>query len=231
MNRRLKAIIIVIVALAVLSELLLPWAAGAFMANGMKQLTAAEDVTVKAVKTPAVSMVNGRFDRVLVNAVNAKIDKFVFNELTLALENVKINMGALLGQRTLVIDSVQNIDLTAVISQEELSRYLNQAVKGVRGAEVTIGGGKVRITSSYLLAGIASMSITLEGRIVGDGHKLKFVTDQFLLNNAGGKNISGSFLAGIPLVDLRKLPFGVEIKAVTMEDGKVTVHADNRPPQ
>jgi hypothetical protein len=123
---------------------------------------------------------------------------------------------------------VQDIDLTAVITQDELSRFLNQNVKGVKGAVVTINAGKVQVTSNFALGSLASLAITLEGKIAGDGQKLKFVTERFLLNNNMVGNIGGSVLTEIPLVDLKKLPFGVSVRVVNMEDGKVTIFADNR---
>ncbi|MDR3590964.1 MAG: LmeA family phospholipid-binding protein [Negativicutes bacterium] len=228
MNKRLRIGLIIVLVVVAASELLLPSLVGRLVARGMVGATAAEEISAKVVKRPAVLMLGGGFDRVFIHAVNARIDKITFAELDTALENLDLDMAALITRRTVAVRSVQDIDLTAVISQEELSRFLNQNVKGVRNAVVTVNAGKVQVTSSFGLGSLASVAITLEGKVAGDGQKLKFVTERFLLNNTMVGNIGGSVLTEIPLVDLKKLPFGVVVRAVNMEDGKVTIFADNR---
>jgi len=228
-NKRLRIGLIIILVVVATSEFLLPSLVGKLVARGMTNATGSEEISAIVVKRPAVAMLlGGSFDRVFLHAVNARIDKITFAELDTALENIDLDMAALITRRTVVVKSVQDIDLTAVITQEELSRYLNQNVKGVRGAVVTINAGKVQVTSNFGLGPLASVAITLEGKIAGDGQKLKFVTERFLLNNTMVGNIGGSVLTEIPLVDLKKLPFGVGVRVVNMEDGKVTIFADNR---
>jgi hypothetical protein len=226
-DKRLRIGLIIILVVVAASEFLLPSLVGRLIARGMSNATGTEEVSAKVVKSPAVAMLGGSFDRVFIHSVNARIDKITFAELDTALENIDLDMVSLITRRTVVVRSVQDIDLTAIISQDELSRFLNQNVKGVRGAAVTINAGKVQVTSNFALGSLASLAITLEGKIVGDGQKLKFVTERFLLNNTTVGNIGGSLLTEIPLVDLKKLPFGVEVRTVNMEDGKVTIFADN----
>lgn len=228
MNKRLRIGLIIVLVIIAASEFLLPAAVSKLVARGMSASAGTEEVSVKVVKRPAVTMLGGSFDRVFIHAANARIDKITFAELDTAMENLNLDMGALIGRRELVVQSVRDIDLTAVITQDELSRFLNQNVKGVRNAAVTVNSGRVQVTSNYALGSFASVAITLEGRIVGDAQRLKFVTERFMLNNTSVGNIGGSVLTEIPLVDLKKLPFGVTVRAVNMEDGKVTIFADNR---
>ena len=175
MKKRLSILIITVVILLAASEAALPWLVGSFLAKGLAKTAGTDDITAKVIKRPAVAMFDGRFDNVLVRALNAKIDKLTFSELDIALENAKVDMGALLGQKSLVLQSVGGIDLTAVVTQEELARYLNQSVKGVKNAAVVIEGGKVKITGNYSIGPVAALAVTLEGRVAGDGQKLKFV--------------------------------------------------------
>ncbi|MDR3560149.1 MAG: DUF2993 domain-containing protein [Negativicutes bacterium] len=228
MNKRTGiALIVILVAVIVISELLLPRLVASFIARGMSGPAGTDDITVMVAKKPGVAMLGGSFDRVFIHAVNAKIDKITFAELDTALENLSLDMPALVSRKALVVQSVQNIDLTAVISQDELSRFLNQNVRGVKNAVVAVGAGKVRITSNFALGAFASVAITLDGKIAGDGQKLKFVTERFMLNNTMVGNIGGSVLTEITLVDMKKLPFGVAVRSISMDDGKVTIYADN----
>jgi hypothetical protein len=228
--KRMKIIIIAIIALVVAGEIFMPWLVSGLIARGMSGATGSDRVTAEVAKRPALLMFDGRFDSVRIHAYDSKVDKIVFAELDATLKDVALDMPTLITQRKVAVRGVRDIDLTAVITQEELSRFLNQSVKGVKNAKVVIESGKVNVSAGFLLGQIASIAITLEGKVVGDGYRIKFVTDRFLLNNTAVGNIGGSVLTEIPLVDLRKLPFGVKAREVVMDAGRITIAADNKTP-
>jgi hypothetical protein len=228
--KRLSIIVLLILALAVAGEFAMPWLVGGLVARGMSGATGSDKVTAQVPKRPAVLMLDGRFDSVDIRAQDARVDKITFARLDAALKDVALDMPVLLGQRRVAVKTVRDIDLTAVITQEELSRYINQSVKGIKNAQVTVGSGGVKVGANFALGQIASLAIALDGKVVGDGHRIKFVTERFLLNNTAVGNIGGSVLTEIPLVDLRKLPFGVKARQVTMDNGRITIMADNKNP-
>ncbi len=228
--KRLAVITLIILALAVAGEFAMPWLVGSLVARGMGGATGSDDITAEVAKRPAILMLDGRFDSIVIRARDARIDKITFAQLDAALQDVALDMPVLLGQRRVAVKTVRDIDLTAVITQEELSRYINQTVKGIKNAQVAIGSGAVKVSANFALGQIASLAIALDGKIVGDGYRIKFVTDRFLINNTAVGNIGGAVLTEIPLVDLRKLPFGVKTRQVTMDNGRITIMADNRTP-
>lgn len=228
MPKRLSVIMVVVLVLILAEELLLPRTVGGLVARGMVDATGTDQVVAEVAGRPAFLMLGGRFDDIRILAQNAQIDKIKFAELDATLRNVELDMGTLISRRTIVVKTVRDIDLTAVITREELTRYLNQSVKGIKNATVTMNGGKVQVSANLILGQLASLAVTLDGKVVGDGQKIKFVTDRFLLNNTVIGNIGGTVLTEIPLADLKKLPFGVEVRSITSENDKITIHADNR---
>lgn len=226
--RRFGVVVLIVFAAVLAAELAIPWLVGSLVAKGMTGLTASDRVTAEVEKRPALLMFGGRFDSVRIRAADARVDKIVFAELDAVLRDVALDMGALLARKGVVVQSVRDVDLTAVITQEELGRYLNQSVKGIRNAKVTVNDGKVQVGANFILGQIASVAITLEGRITADGQRIKFVTDRFMLNNTMVGNIGGTVLTEVQLVDLSKLPFGVSARQVKMDNGRVTILADNR---
>ncbi len=228
--KRLTVIILLIIAVIVVGEVAMPALVGGLIARGMSGATGSDRVTAQVAKRPAILMLDGRFDSIRIHAYDSKVDKITFAELDATLKDVAIDMPTLISQRKVAVRGVRDIDLTAVITQEELSRFLSQSVKGVKNAQVKIEPGKVNVSANFLLGQIASIAIGLDGKVVGDGHRIKFVTDHFLLNNTAVGNIGGAVLTEIPLVDLRKLPFGVKAKSVVMDAGRITITADNRTP-
>jgi hypothetical protein len=230
MSKRLIVVVaVLLVLLAAASEAMLPTVLSEFVAQSMRGLINADHVNVRLEKHPAVLMLGGNFDAITASATNVKIDKIMFSEMLVVLKEVQLDTKALLSQHQMALQSVGNIDLMASVTQEELARFLNQSVKGVKNAVVSITPEKTQVTSQFVLGGFANVAITLDGKVVSDGQKIKFVTERFLLNNVLVGNIGGSLLGEIVLADLKKLPFNVSIREVVMENGKVTVYTDNHP--
>jgi len=226
-GKRLTVVIVLVLILVVAIELFLPMMMSNAVNQGLMSLTGSNQVVAKLTKKPAVLMLGGNFDSIQIKAQHAKIDKFVFTEMNIALTNAQLDMGKLISNRVVDLQSVDDVDIIAVVGQDELANYLNQSVKGVKNAVVVITPDKVKASSTFAVGGVVSVAVSLEGKIVSDGQMLKFVTDKFLINNMSTGNIGGSLLTEIPLVDVNKLPFHVNIRDIAMENGKVTLYLDN----
>lgn len=227
MGKRLIFVVLLVMVLLVASELLLPKIMSTVVQQGMMSLTGSDRVEANLTKRPALLMLGGQFDQISIQADHAKIDKFVFSQMSIMLKHAQLNMSKLVSNRVVDLQSVDDVTIAAVVAQDDLAQYLNHAVKGVKNAVVVITPDKVKASSTFALGGFANVAVSLEGRIVGDGQKIKFVTDRFLINNTLTGNIGGALLTEIPLVDLNKLPFNVTVRDIVMETGKVTIYLDN----
>ncbi|WP_425058463.1 hypothetical protein SCACP_31150 [Sporomusa carbonis] len=211
-------------------EVVLPKLVSDAVAQGLRDMTGSKQVSAKVDKSPALFMLGGKFDRVAADAGDVKVDKLTFRTMHIRLTGVDVDIRSLLANRTLVLQKVDAIELTAAITQEEVAALLNNSVKGVKNAVVAITPGRVEVSSALNFGGFARVDVKLEGRIVGDreNRRIKFITDKFWLNNTPVGNIGGSLLTEVPLVDLKKLPFGVNVRDVVMEQGQVVIYTDNR---
>ena len=228
MSKSLKYILVLLLLLAVALEMVLPTVVSHLVAQGMVKVTQSDNVTATLEKRPAFLMLGGSFDGVQLAACNVKTGRIAFHEMQVNLQQVQLNMGKLISQRQVEFQKLGDIQVRAVITQEEIARYLNQSVKGVKNAQVTITPEKVRAASGFSLGGFMNVNIGLEGHIAGDGQRIKFVTERFFVNNLQTGSISGATLTEIPLVDLNKLPFQVGVRSIVLEEGRVILHLDNR---
>jgi hypothetical protein len=227
MKKWLSIILIVVLFLLVAAEFVLPQMVQGLVASSMGRMVPSGEITTEVAKHPAVAMLVGQFGQMSVQAEHVKIDKVVFDHMDVNLDTVELDMGALVRDGKVVIKSAKHMYLTAVITQEELARYLNESAKGVKNAVVTVKDGRVQLVGALSLGPIATMAVTVEGKVVGDGQKIKYVSDHFLINSSSIGQLGGGPLAEIQLVDLKKLPFGVVVRTITMADGKITIIADN----
>lgn len=228
--RRFTTILLFVVMVLAAVEVILPKLVSDAMAQGLRELTGSKQVSARVDKTPAVLMFDGSFDRVTAAVSEFKTEKITFREVQLNLTDVKVDIQSLLANRKLVLEQVKDVELTAIIGQEELAAYLNNSVKGIKNAKVAITPEKVQVSSALTLGGIARLDIRLEGRIVSDreNRRITFVTERFWLNNSPVGNIGGSLLTELPLVDLKKMPFNVNVREVVMEENQIILYTDNK---
>lgn len=229
MNKRLFLLLCAAAAIVFAGiTLLLPQLVSLAVARGMQGALHSNQVTAQVQKNPSFLMLDGQFDSVRLTAKDAKPDKLTFSDMQADLSGVKVDMVELAASRRVVLREVKEASLTASVTQEELERYVNQSVKGIKNAKVTIQGGKVQVGGTFGLGQIAQMTITLEGRVVADQQKIKLVTEKILLNNSRVGSVGGSLLADIQLVDVRTLPFGVTVREIAADQGNLTIYADNK---
>jgi len=228
MKRWFAGLLAIGLLLVIAAQFLLPWLVSGFVARSVGDQIRAEQITAKVTKTPALLMLGGKFDEVAISAVKAQIGRIVFQEMSIVASAAAIDMTALLRDRRFVMESAGKIELSGVITQEELSRYLNANVKNVKNAVVTVRDGRVAIDAQLVIIGPIAVKVTLDGRIVGDDRQIRFVTEQFSLNDGLAGNISGALLTEIPLADLKQLPFAVGVREIVMEQGRIIVYMDSR---
>lgn len=229
MNKRLFITLVaaVVIVLAGLT-LFLPQIVSQAVAQGMRGVLHSNQVTAQVEKSPSFLLLDGQFDKIRLSAKDARPDKLSFSDMQADLSGVKLDMAELVSSRRVVLREVKEASLTAAVAQDELARYLNQTVKGVKNAKVTVQAGKVQVAGTFGIGQIAQMTVTLEGRVVIDGQKIKMVTERILLNNAQVGSLGGSLLSDIQLVDVKSLPFGVTVREIVADQGKLTIFADNK---
>lgn len=226
MAKGLKVWLVVLAVLVLAAEAILPAALSDMLAKSAQKMTSSDSVNVEVSGRPAIFMLGGHFAKLAVNAQNAKLDKIVVSRLQAEFDNIQLDIAALTN-RQLVIKSVDAINMEAAITQEELARYINANVKGAKDAKVVVTPQGVKVTSRLALGNITTIEVNLEGQIVTDDQKMKFKTQKFAVNNSLVGNFGGAMLTEIPLLDLKKLPFGVTVREIQTDTGVVKIYADN----
>lgn len=229
MAKRLTILGGIIIILIVFSQLLLPSALSEIVAGAVMPLLNTEKVEARVEKFPAVWMIDGQFDRITVKARDAQADKVMFDELELDLDHVRIDIGNLVRQRKLTMQSAENITLRGVIAERELASMINKTVKGAKNAAVRITPGKIEVKSDFSLGGVLRATVALEGKIIALDDQIVFKTEQFAIDNSMLGKFGGAVFTDLVLLDLKKLPFDVSVKDVVLEDGRTVIYANNHP--
>jgi len=231
MLKRLNLILLIIGVLVIGAEFFLPKTLTNIVTQGLSSAVSSRELSAKLTKSPAVLMLAGRFSSIVMDAKDAKIDKILIHDIHVSMKDIELDMSKLFLEKKIALKKAGDIKLTAVINQGDLANYLNTSVKGVNNASVTITPEKTVVGSQWTIGGLAKIDVRLEGKIISEKEKIKFIPDQFLINSSSVNTSSlfgGTLMSEIVVLDSSKLPFGVAVRDVIMQNGKVIINADNK---
>jgi len=231
LKRVLVVAFILFVALAALSELVLPRA----IARGVEEALAARfgeeadyDVTLKSY--PSVRMLLGDLDKVSVVSTNIATADIILSKLAVTLEDASVDLRALLADRDLVVSRATRGEVTITVTAANLRDYLAANVPELKDPDVLITADAVAIAGRLSVAG-RDVAVAFAG--------------QFLLTDADtvGLDIQSFSVNDVPVpdvfietwlevmsdpdlsLDLSSFPLPVTGKEVTLEDGRLIIEA------
>ena len=230
MIKRFLLFLLVLIGITFALQLALPSIVSSFLENKMANYVQSDSIKIKAEKAPAYHMLVGNFDTITLDAKNTQIDKITFKSMHIVLNEVKLDETVLLQEKKAVLKEVGLITLKAILTEKEISTYLNANVKGLQNAIVSIEtDNKATISGELTIGGFTAVGLKLQGRIIKDGKKAKFMPEQFSINDkkVGDSIVKGNILSEITILDASKLPFNVTIKEIISEKGQIIINADN----
>ena len=214
-----------ILALVAFSEVITPFTASLLLDRALSKATPAKQMGVSARSFPGITMWLGQFDSVKAAAEGAVIDGLTVQEVRIALDGARMDMADLVMKNRVTVKEVRNLELVMKVTEKDLEGYIGARVKEAKNTSVKITADKIQLRSEIDLV-IAKIAVAVDGRIVGDAKSIRFVSDKLEMKNSGGINF-GALFGEIPLVDLSRLPFKAGVRKVVMEQGSITITADN----
>lgn len=225
MGKRISILIGIVVLAAAFCQLLLPGIIGGNLANRIKEVARAENVTANVRAMPGFMLLAGQMDNLDVVVDNAWLGDIQVSRLTLHGENLQVDYSALDSRDGSAIQSADNLELTGVITQQALQDMLVKKMEKVDNLHVQMDADKISATGQVKLLGRMA-DITLEGKVLPENGGLYFHMTRLDIRNAVlGQAVLGNFFGDILIFDLYNSPIRAEIDDVQQQAGQVTIKA------
>lgn len=236
MRKFLILIGVLIVILAVLSEIVLPQILTGMLKTKIAEFTYSQEVDLSIDSSPRFMIAAGRVDEIHSEVKNGKIGELETTDLTLNGEKVVVDMPALLfgdktndtGKRKQVEDylkSIGKVEMVGVVSEENLKNFLEHKVSQLENLELKMKQDEITAVSSVKIMG-RSADIELSGTIIADDGNLYFRMTKLNVKNALLRHVQlDRFFGDIKIADADKLPIGLKFDNVEMQEGQAIVTA------
>ena len=235
MRKFLTIIGLLIIILAVLTEIVLPQILTGMLKDKIAQLTASQEVELSIDSSPRFMIATGRVDEVRSNVINGKIGELETTNLTLEAQNVQVNMSELLfmdksespHKKTIedYLKSIGKVKMTGVITEDNLKHFLENRVSQLENLQLKMTPEQITATSNVSIMG-RSADLELSGTIIADGGDLYFHMTKLNAKNALLRHVQlDRFFGDIKIASAEKLPIGLKFENVELQDGQALLTA------
>lgn len=210
-------------AAAVTAQILVPRVAEAYLARAVAGLVPEhEGVTVEVEGVSALSLLQGRLERVRLEVARPRVQGVAFAWLALRGEGVRLDVGEL-RERRLAIRDADNLVVEAAWTGEQLTAYVRSQLPDVTDVTVELLPSAVRVRGGVRVLG-RSVQASAVGTVEPAGTTgFRFVPDAIEVEGVALPEPL-VFAAGALLewhLDLSPLPFAVRIESIDVADGYV----------
>ena len=224
--RKIRLIIVaVLVVLIGFSMVLLPSIISSQIESRLAQKINADAINAAVDTSPDFMLLFGQVDTINISADNIILDKIKLKNLTLNGRDVQISVADLLLARRLVVSSAQDLTVTGVIDENNLTELLNEKVDKVSDIRAKISPDGVEATGQISFLG-QKAAVHVKGHVLIEGEDLIFrITDADTQSSLFGK-IGLSFTKDIPIANSSSLPLdGMRFTNVEQQNGQVLIAA------
>ncbi|HEY3313945.1 MAG TPA: DUF2993 domain-containing protein [Bacillota bacterium] len=229
MRRIIVLTVVFFLALALVTELVLPSVIARGVAGGLRSALGPGDFKVQLKAYPSLKMLTGRFDQITIESTNVQSAGLVIDQLTATISQVQVNLRDFLAKK-ITVNRGSSVDVKLTISEKNLKQYVMADVKGVKDPRLVIEPGKV-VAGGYLTFGGKDYFVVSEGRfVVKDGGKIGLELFKLAIDDqelpAGLISKVMQLIGGPDLfIDMYKFPIPLEAKEVQMNQGNLVIVA------
>ena len=229
MRKVLLGFVIILAAVALLAQFILPAIATSAIKAKVVSRLSTDDVDVSMQSAPNVLLAIGDIDKMNIVVHRATIGAVYLRDLTLQGKKVHIDMASFLEDQAVSVSHAEQLSLRGVIGENELRRVLEEKISRLDNVEVRITPDGITATANTKLFG-RKADIVLTGKVVEDEGTLFIKMTSLNIKNAliGTAKLDDMF-GNIELLKAEKMPMGLKITNIVHQDGEVIIEAERRP--
>jgi hypothetical protein len=218
-RKRWLIVLIVIAAVCFAPGAVLRWKIGQSVEAKMPELIGPARSYSVAVSGGLFEIIRGRIDKLDICANDVKLPNgLVLDQLDADLKGIRFKPDQ-------TVTDVKTTDFAAIVTEKNLSDFLEGTRSDMRGAKVSLDGGKLCLSASPRVFA-ARTPVSIEGTLkIVNGSRLNLVLNRCV---ARGICVPGFIKGRImhdlnPVLDTEQMGIGAKLNSVEISNGAITV--------
>ena len=216
MKKFLLFLLVLIIALVVASQFLLPSFIGSRIESQLNETLKPTAQTVNVEAQPAFKILYGEVDRVYGTLENIKLGKLNFASFRFDAKQILVNPISLLAS--------QQIDIDGTINKADLGTFLsNEAGSDIQDVQVDISKDNISLTGKMNVGMVFKGDVKLDGNLELKGNTLLFSPKKFTINGATIPGMTSNVLESTQIYDFNNFPIPVKAESLTVDNGEILI--------
>ncbi|MBR5914235.1 MAG: LmeA family phospholipid-binding protein [Selenomonadaceae bacterium] len=234
MKKFLAAILILVVVIAVASEIILPRVVTNLLKEQIVKATHAQEVELILDATPNAKILIGDVDKIYGTASRSKIGDVPFEALTLDAEKISVDISEIISptpslndnQRAdKILKSAGRIELSGIVTEEGLRDFIEHKVDKLDKAQIKITENEASASGQIKVLG-KTADVDIAGNFFLDDGNIYFRATRLDIRNTLVRNVQiDRYLGEVKILESSQLPIGLKFSSVQMRDGDVLITA------
>ena len=212
MKKFLLFLLVLIIALVVASQFLLPSFIGSRIESQLNE-------TLKP-----TAQTYGEVDRVYGTLENIKLGKLNFSSFRYDAKQIFVNPISLLASQQIDIVSVGNASIDGTINKADLATFLsNEAGSDIQDVQVDISKDNISLIGKMNVGMVFKGDVKLDGNLELKGNTLLFSPKKFTINGATIPGMTSNVLESTQIYDFNNFPIPVKAESLTVDNGEILI--------
>lgn len=224
MKKFLLFLLVLIIALVVASQFLLPSFIGSRIESQLNETLKPTAQTVNVEAQPAFKILYGEVDRVYGTLENIKLGKLNFASFQYDAKQILVNPISLLASQQIDIVSVGTASIDGTINKADLATFLsNEAGSDIQDVQVDISKDNISLTGKMNVGMVFKGDVKLDGNLELKGNTLLFSPKKFTINGATIPGMTSNVLESTQIYDFNNFPIPVKAESLTVDNGEILI--------
>lgn len=224
MKKFLLFLLIVVVAILVAAQILLPKYVESRIQDELNKALQPDSQVVSVEAQPGFKLLYGEADHVYGTLENVRLGKLNFSSFHYDASQILVNPISLLATQTVDVLNVGNATIDGTVTSGDLSTYLSSQVGGdMKDVQVNIGKDKIILSGEMNIGMILRGTVQLEGNLELKGNSLVFSPKRFTLNGATIPGMTSNVLEQTEIYDFNNFPIPVQAERLIVDNGEIHI--------
>ena len=224
MKKFLLFLLVLIIALAVATQFLLPSYISSRIEKQLNDSLKPSAQSVNVESQPGFKLLYGEADHVYGSLDNVKLGKLNFATFQYDAKQILVNPISLLASQDIDVISVGNASIDGTVTNSDLASFLStQAGSEIKDVNVTINKDNISLTGQMNVGMVFKGDVKLDGNLELNNNKLLFSPKKFTINGATIPGLTSNVLEDTEIYDFNNFPIPVKADTLTTDNGQIRI--------
>lgn len=223
MKKFIIFLLILVVAILVAAQFLLPNFVKSQLETEIKSKLNPDATTLVVESTPAAKLLLGDVDTLRGELEGVTLGHLTFSDIHLDVQDMQFNPISLLVDHKMEISEIGKGEIEGTVTESDLQAFMEKNIKGLQIKEVDINSNGINVIGTVDM-GFIKGTANIKGKLEIKNNSLVFSPDRFEINGSSIGGLTSAVLKQIVIYDFTSFPIPVHADRIETINGELHLY-------